>query len=349
MRWQFESIPVPSTFVEGPAWSGRSLFFSDLPGERILRLDSHLLTVSVVVTHSRVARGLAFDREGSLWACEGSDGASCADQVAGVVSGLAPCRTSTEGPTPSEGRGVVRYDLAARRNTVTSRHACRRFDEPQDIIIDRAGRAWFTDSRFTEDGRRYEQPGSAIHRLDRGKRETARVAVDVGRACGLALSIDERTLYVTDAGVFGQASAVRAYTIGADGALSVGRTLREFGPERVGGLALDAFGRLLVVVGRSHVGAGPRIEVLDGDGARLQIHALPATATNVCFGDTDLRTVYVTGFDGRLHRARVDRHGAPLVHGVRDVEPVIRPPLRCERVDRDARDARDAGDGRELR
>jgi sugar lactone lactonase YvrE len=41
----------------------------------------------------------------------------------------------------------------------------------------------------------------------------------------------------------------------------------------------------------------------------LEEHAVPADPTNCCFGDGDLRTLYVTAVDGALYRARTDRQG----------------------------------------
>jgi gluconolactonase len=55
------------------------------------------------------------------------------------------------------------------------------------------------------------------------------------------------------------------------------------------------------------------IYVLAKNGRVLETHPFPVNRpTNCAFGDADLRTLYVTSFEGYLFRARTDREGYPL-------------------------------------
>ena len=49
--------------------------------------------------------------------------------------------------------------------------------------------------------------------------------------------------------------------------------------------------------------------VLGPDGTVLAEHPTPANPTNCAFGDADRRSLYVTGYDGCLYRARTDLQG----------------------------------------
>ncbi len=61
-------------------------------------------------------------------------------------------------------------------------------------------------------------------------------------------------------------------------------------------------------------GPGPLIYVFSPTGRILETHSVPADQpTNCAFGDTDLRTLYVTTGGGNLYRVRnAERQGSLL-------------------------------------
>jgi gluconolactonase len=110
---------------------------------------------------------------------------------------------------------------------------------------------------------------------------------DLGRANGVILSPDERTLYVTNGPV------VVAFDVAADGTLS---NEREFGELRGGrrggdGSAVDQQGRLFVSTGGS-------VDIFSPEGDFLGSIAGPTGLHGVAFGGTDKRTLYVIVFYG---------------------------------------------------
>src|SRR5947207_12716286 len=107
-------------FLEGPAVDAAgNVFFSDIAGNRILKMD-----VKGAVTTFRADSGRTngnyFDAEGRLISCEGSE----------------------QGPGR---RRIVRTDMKSGEVTVlTDRFEGKRYDSPNDCCVDAEGRIWFT-------------------------------------------------------------------------------------------------------------------------------------------------------------------------------------------------------------
>ena len=87
MSWEFEHVAGPYGFTEGPAWDGEGLLFTDIPTSRIMRYVPATGACTVFRTGTNQANGLMLDKDGQLYACEGS-----IDRVTGA------------------GRGIVRYE-----------------------------------------------------------------------------------------------------------------------------------------------------------------------------------------------------------------------------------------------
>ena len=67
-----ERIAGGCRFTEGPVWFGdtRQLLFSDIPNDRIMRVDEETGAVSVFRRPSHYANGNTRDRQGRLITCE---------------------------------------------------------------------------------------------------------------------------------------------------------------------------------------------------------------------------------------------------------------------------------------
>jgi sugar lactone lactonase YvrE len=109
---------------------------------------------------------------------------------------------------------------------------------------------------------------------------------DMGRANGIVLSPDERTLYVTNGGV------VMAFDVQAEGALT---NQREFGTLRGGqggdGSAVDTEGRVYVATGAS-------VDVFAPSGQFLGSIAGPQGLHGTAFGGADKKTLFGIVFYG---------------------------------------------------
>jgi gluconolactonase len=111
-----------------------------------------------------------------------------------------------------------------------------------------------------------------------------------GRARGVALSADERFLYVVD-------GAVVRHPVGDDGAVGAGDVLVPAADE-IGGIEVDAAGRLYLC-------APDGIRVLAPDGRHVRTLALPEAPNDLAWGDADGRTLYVTT-PASVYRIRLD-------------------------------------------
>jgi gluconolactonase len=127
----------------------------------------------------------------------------------------------------------------------------------------------------------------------------------------VALSPDEKTLYVSDGDTKAKVRELRAYPVKDDGTLGLCRVLHTFGADHRGthrgieGLCVDSEGNLIACGGWAQSGPGALIYVLSPSGAVLETHPSPADVPmRVAFGDEGLASLYLTAADGGLYRAR---------------------------------------------
>lgn len=288
MVWTFERVAGPYAFTEGPVWTGTAVLFSDIPTSRILRYDPGTGTCAVYAEQTNNTNGLAQDAAGRLYACEG-----------GLHSGT--------------GRRIVRYAEHGAYEALAESFEGRRLNEPNDLIVDSRGRLWFTDPCYGERAK-MELTHESVYRLDpraAGGYSITRVTFDTTRPNGLALSPDERTLYVAESPPAPSGHRqLRAYPVAPDGQLGAGVALHDFGPHRgIDGMRVDVLGSIVATAGWTESGPGPRIIVFAPTGEIQEEHPVPANPTNCCFGDSDLGSLYVTDYAGALLRARTDRIG----------------------------------------
>jgi gluconolactonase len=285
--WEFERVAGPLSFSEGPVWNGEVILFTDIPNNRIMRYDPKDGSCSVYRTGTRGANGLALDQKGRLIACQGG----------------------------SEGRRVVRYEENGRETVLADRFEGKRFNSPNDLAIDKLGRIWFTDPRYG-DRSGMEMDHESVYRLeskDDQKWIVQRMTFDTTRPNGILATPDLQTVYVAQSDHGEDAKReLRAYPIQADDTLDAPRVLHSFGPYRgVDGMTFDSKLNIVATAGSDQGGPGPMIYIFAPSGRVLETHPIPSSPTNCIFGDDDLRSLYVTVYDGSLYRARTDHKGIP--------------------------------------
>lgn len=268
-------------FLEGPAWDGKgSLYFSDVAGNRILKLDEKG-KISVFRADSGQTNGNAFDAKGRFISCEGGE--------------MGPGR-----------RRVVRTDVATGAvEVLAERYEGKRFNSPNDVAVDGAGRIWFTDPRYNPDRSDLEMDVEAVYRID-ANGHVARVLTQkqIHRPNGVAVAPDSKTLYVVDSHPkIGGNRKIWSFAIGGDGALGDQKLVYDFGKGRGGdGLRVDSEGNLWVAAGISvprgpgeTLDVPPGVYVISPKGKLLGRIPVPENLiTNVSFAGPDLKTVYVT-------------------------------------------------------
>lgn len=302
------TAPIKGGLTEGPtvAPSG-SIYFSDIPFGSdkglIMRFSPKTMKTTVFAADSGKSNGLKFDAEGGLVACQGSD----------------------EG-----GRAVVRFDVKTRKSVVLAdKYKGKRFNAPNDLVIDKKGRIYFSDPRYLGDEPR-ELEYRAVYRIDKDG-TVVEITHDVEKPNGVALSPDGKTLYLADHNNGTDkidpskpapkpgAMKVYAFPLDEDGLVNGPRkTLVDFGTEAgCDGMTVDSKGNIYLAA-RSL--KRPGVLVIDPEGKEVAFIptgkpnqkkdpvGIPA---NVTFGiGKEKNTLYVT-VDTSLYRIKLKSEGLP--------------------------------------
>jgi gluconolactonase len=266
---KLEKVAGELRFSEGPAWHPDGyLLFEDIPRDRIMKLDEDG-KVSVFREPSGHSNGLAFDKEGRLIAAEGN---------------------STGG-----GRRISRTEKAGKVVTLADRYNGKRLNSPNDLAIDAAGRIYFTDPRYgSQDG--VEQDKESVYRIDPDGKLT-RIIDSVSRPNGIAVSIDQKTLFVADNREGGAKRVLMAFDLSSDGSATNGRVLHDFGSGRgIDGMTLDSAGRIWATAG-SKEKAGVHVFEVNADRTTAKLLTFvntPEDPTNCTFGGHGRDVLYIT-------------------------------------------------------
>jgi gluconolactonase len=300
------SANIRGGLTEGPAVApDGSIYFTDIPfGEdkgMILRFDPRTKQTTVFTDDSGKANGLIFDSAGFLIACEGAG---------------------------FGGRRVSRWNVQTKqRTTLADNYQGKKFNAPNDLCLDRQGRIYFTDPRYVGQEPR-ELEYRAVYRIDKNGSVTE-VTHDVTKPNGIAISPDERTLYLADhdngtdnidpsapppkQGVM----RIYAFPLNPNGTFGQRRTIVEFGEKKgCDGMTVDQQGQIYLTVRDS---SRPGVMVINPDGKEVafiptgppnQTGAVPVgLPSNVEFGRGDeISTLYVT-VDLSLYRIRLKSQG----------------------------------------
>ena len=268
-------------FTEGPAVDAEgNVFFSDIVNNRIMKRSARG-DLSVWRADSGRANGNMFDAQGRLVTCEGAefgDGGR---------------------------RRITRTDM--RTGTVevlTDRYEGKRYNSPNDLVIDNHGRIYFTDPRYKEDRSDLELDAEAVYRLDPdGRVHRILRQPTIQKPNGIALSPDNRALYVVDSSpTAGGNRKIWAFDLSADGLPSNQRLVYDFAPGRGGdGMRTDVEGNLWIAAGVSRARHAnetaevpPGVYVITPKGNLLGRIPVPEDSiTNLAFGGPDLKTLYI--------------------------------------------------------
>ena len=265
-----EKLATGFEFTEGPVWDPglKALYFTDFPVLKIYLWDAEK-GARLYTGDSGRAIGLTLDREGRLLSCE------------------------------SKKRRITRTEKDGRVIDIGSTYKGARINSPNDLVAKSDGSVYFTDpySTLLMDTRELDFDG--VLRID-GNEITLQTD-EFKRPNGLAFSPDESLLYINDTTL----RIIKVFDVGPGGSLSKGRLFAEigteFGPGVPDGMKVDTAGNVYVT------GSGG-IWVLSPEGEKLGIIKTPETAANMCFGEEDGKTMYITATRS-LYRIRLSIPG----------------------------------------
>jgi gluconolactonase len=285
MAWKFEKVAGPyQGLTGGVAWDGQSMLFSAVREERILRYDPRTGATDNFRRWTGRTNGIAVGADGALYGAQ-------------------------EG-----GRRVIQFmpdgSTAPTAELIDGWH----HNQPTDLTVDSKGRVWFADSRndilpYGPAVFPYMELNSVL-RLERDERrawKVARVTTDTKAPRAVALSRDEKTLYVADGdSTKNDVCTLRAYPVQDDGSVGPARVLHTFtaGERGFEGLCLESGGNILACGGSKQKGAGPQVVVFATTGAVLESHATPDMPMRCAFGGEGLASLYLTSGDGHLYCAK---------------------------------------------
>ena len=258
----------------------------------IWKFDPATGKTAIFRSPSGMSNGIKFDASGNMIVAEGAD---------------------------YGGRRVTRTDMKTGKSyIIAGLFEGRPFNAPNDITIDEKGRIYFSDPRYLGH-EPVEQPVMGVYRIDLDG-SINRIISDAGKPNGVAVSPDQKTLYVVsnDNGSSGLEDgvpsrkgnmALLAYDLAADGSAKFRKTLVDYAPfDGPDGLVVDKGGNLFVAV-RAENRFG--ICVYSPEGKELA-YIKTEIPTNVGFGrGADSKLLYITA-GSSLYRIKTNREGYHL-------------------------------------
>jgi gluconolactonase len=255
-----ERLATGFRWCEGPVWFGdlRSLVWSDIPNNRMLRWDEETGAVGVFRKPSNNSNGNTRDRQGRLVTCE--HGA----------------------------RRVTRTEHDGRITVLAEGFDGKPLNSPNDVVVKSDGSIWFTDPPFGilghyEGDKAVPELHPNVYRIDPATGRVTAVAEDMNGPNGLCFSPDERLLYVVDSRATPN-PLIRVYAVAGDGTrLGEGRVFYDGGPgSSPDGLRCDMEGNLWCGWGMG--GGKDGVLALSPAGKPIGRIALPERCANLCFG-----------------------------------------------------------------
>jgi gluconolactonase len=294
MSGTVEQLYTGCYWAEGPVWlgDGRSLLFSDIPNNRILRWDDASGAVSTFRAPSNHANGLARDTGGRLLACEHGS------------------------------RRVTRTEYDGRITVLADQYRGKRLNSPNDIVCQMhgpgRGAVWFTDPPFGIMGWWEGEPATpelphGVYRIDPMTGELAMVLDDLQGSNGLAFSPDESVMYVVESRATPH-RLVWAYDVAGDKLVNKRIYVSAEGPGAYDGIAVDTAGNVWCGFGSDgSVGTDPEgldgVRVYDPQGRALAHVHLPERCANLCFGGPKRNRLFMAASHS-LYALHVNARGA---------------------------------------
>jgi gluconolactonase len=266
-----ERVATGFVFTEGPLWHPDGFFyFVDVRASRLYRIV--LGQPAELVRETRGGNGTTFDLQGRLINCEG------------------------------DARRVTRTELDGTVTVLLDRFEGKRLNRPNDVICASDGSLLFTDPSLRVPLAEREVEHAAVYRIapDGG----VSMVASFEYPNGLALSADERTLYVANTR---WTQYIHAVELDAGFKMVRRRVFADMSADGTNGvpdgMKVDEAGRVFCT------GTGG-VWVFEPDGTRIGIIETPEVCANIAFGGPDLRTLLLTASTS-VYTLRVKVPGLP--------------------------------------
>lgn len=257
-----EKVAGDFGFTEGPVWDPQQncLYFTDIPNATIYKLDS-AGKLTKFTEDSKHTNGLFITADGRLLGCQ-MDGQ------------------------------VVQYDKeTANAKVLAGQYKSKRFNAPNDLVIDKDGGIYFTDPLFRAPTP-LPQEIQAVYYISKSG-DVTRVTQGIKAPNGIGLSPDGKSLYVCPS----KQSEMLVYDVAGPGEISNGRTFCKVtqpeGKTDTGadGIVLDEKGNVYIT---THLG----VQIFSPAGKNIGLVKFPEQPANVTLGGPEGKTMYVTARTG---------------------------------------------------
>lgn len=277
----FRIVAEGLQFPEGPvALADGSIAFTEIRARRVSRLTPDG-RVEVIAVTGGGPNGLAAGPGGALFVCNNGGSQYAEGQILPT------------GPAVGWAGGCVqRIEPSGKVETLYTHCGDRRLSSPNDLVFDAHGGFYFSDfGKIQAAGRDH---GAIYYALPDGSR-ISEIAFPLLSPNGIALSPDGSVLYFADT----ETARIYAFDLAGPGVVRK-HAQGHKGARMVCGLEQVAFFDSLALdsEGRIYIGTlvGGCITVIDPIARRViaQIKVSDTLPTNLCFGGTDRRKVYMT-------------------------------------------------------
>lgn len=288
---QIEKLAGGFSFIEGPLWRpSNALWFSDVVGNVVLQW-----TPDGKVTD--ILRPGGYD--GTALPADGYNGPN--GMIADKDGAVLLCQHGN--------RRIVRISKDMSVTTVVDKFEGKKLNSPNDMVYHSDGSLYFTDPPYglpkgDEDPAK-ELKFNGVYRLAKGKLQL--LIKDMTRPNGIALSPDEKTLYVANSDPLRK--LWMRYDVAADGTVKNGKVFADVTAEKEDGLPdgmkVDAQGNVYAT--------GPGgVWVFAADGKHLGTIKPTEVPANCGWGD-DGKSLYMTARTG-LYRIKLAAAGKKALY-----------------------------------
>jgi gluconolactonase len=252
-------------WAEGPAWlpAHRSLVWSDIPNNRILRYDETTGMVGVFRHPAGNTNGHTVDLQGRLVSCEHG------------------------------GRRVSRTEHDGSITVIADNFQGKKLNSPNDVVVKSDCSIWFSDPSYGiesdyEGNKGVSEIGrNNLYRVDGVTGEVTIAADDFDAPNGLAFSPDETILYVSDTGS-SRTRHMRAFDVNDDGTLGQSRLFAVCTSGVFDGFRCDSEGRIWT-------SAADGVHCYHPDGTLLGKVLVPEVVANVEWGGPKRNNLFICG------------------------------------------------------
>jgi gluconolactonase len=249
----------------------------------------------------------------------------------GTYKNISEGKMQTNGLYPYKNGNLLVCDMMGHRvvemttkgqvvKVIVDKYNGKSIDGPNDIITDAKGGIYFTDPQFTAEAVKF-QPGRAVYYVSPdGKVTRITEPNEFAMPNGILLSPDGKTLYINNCYddeswypvVSTKKNYVWAYDVKEDGTITNGRQFaklflvnnvldRKGKSSSSDGMAIDKMGNIYVA---THYG----VQIFNSKGAFVGMINLPHFPVSLCFGDEDMKTLYIVSYSW-VYKIRTNMEG----------------------------------------